>query len=138
MAALEADLPFVDEHTITSTASPDEVWVALRSYVDALLRSAERNPLGRVLGTEPRSGFEVVRAVEPERLDLAGRHRFSRYRLSFTLDAVPEGRTLLHARTYATFPGVRGRAYRALVIGTGAHALVTRRMLRQVRRGLPQ
>lgn len=136
MATLEADLPFVDEHAITSTASPDEVWVALRSYVDALLRSAGRNPLGRVLGTEPRSGFEVVRAVEPERLDLAGRHRFSRYRLSFTLDAVATGGTLLHATTYAAFPGLRGRAYRALVIGTGAHALVTRRMLRQVCRGL--
>ncbi len=41
--------------------------------------------------------------------------------------------TLLSARTYADFPGVGGRVYRALVVGSGAHVLAVRRMLRSVR-----
>jgi hypothetical protein len=52
--------------------------------------------------------------------------------LLFELDDTGRETTRLRARTYAEFPGTRGRAYRALVIGSGAHRLVTRRMLRDV------
>jgi hypothetical protein len=38
------------------------------------------------------------------------------------------------ARTWAEFPGPAGAAYRALVIGSGGHRLVVRRMLRRVAR----
>jgi hypothetical protein len=38
-------------------------------------------------------------------------------------------RTRLVAETRAEFPGVKGRAYRALVIDTRAHVLVVRRLL---------
>jgi hypothetical protein len=41
---------------------------------------------------------------------------------------------VLTATTRAAFPGARGRAYRALVIGTRAHVLATRHMLHAVRR----
>lgn len=74
-------------------------------------------------------GFRVIESEPGRLLVLAGSHRFSRYRLTFVLD---DG--LLRARTHAAFPGLRGRAYRAAVIGSGAHRLVTRRMLRQVAR----
>ena len=37
-------------------------------------------------------------------------------------------------QTYAAFPGVRGRVYRALVIGSQGHAVATNGMLRSVRR----
>jgi hypothetical protein len=51
----------------------------------------------------------------------------------FTLEDRGEG-TELSARTLARFPGLHGRAYRALVIGSGAHRLVTRRWLRRIGR----
>jgi hypothetical protein len=41
---------------------------------------------------------------------------------------------VLTATTRAAFPGARGQAYRALVIGTRAHVLATRHMLHAVRR----
>jgi hypothetical protein len=65
---------------------------------------------------------------------MAGRHRFSQYRLVFDLSGIPNGETLLGARTYAAFPGVHGRAYRALVIGSRAHVVATRHILRSVQR----
>ena len=40
----------------------------------------------------------------------------------------------LRARTHAAFPGILGRLYRAAVIGSGGHRLMTRRLLRQVAR----
>ena len=47
---------------------------------------------------------------------MRGRHRFARYSLVFLIDG-----ERVRAQTYATFPGVKGRAYRALVISSGAH-----------------
>jgi len=38
------------------------------------------------------------------------------------------------AVVWQSLPGVSGRMYRAAVIGSGAHKLATRRMLRQVAR----
>lgn len=46
----------------------------------------------------------------------------------------PGGGTLLRATTYAEFPGLRGRGYRALVIGSRLHVVATRGMLRSVAR----
>lgn len=42
--------------------------------------------------------------------------------------------TSRRAVTYARFAGLHGRIYRALVIGSGGHALATRRMLRSIKR----
>jgi hypothetical protein len=134
MRAATADLPYVDEHTITIGAPRTVVWTALQRFVVADLLLADRHPLGMILGTEPRGGFAVSDSAPAERLTLVGRHRFSRYLLRFGLTVVADGATQLSARTYAAFPGVRGRVYRALVIGTGAHRVATRRILRAVRR----
>ena len=50
---------------------------------------------------------------------MAGRHRFSRYRLLFALAADSrDGATRLSATTYAAFPGPHGAAYRFVVIGS--------------------
>jgi hypothetical protein len=76
-------------------------------------------------------GFAVVEASRSSRLELRGHHRFSSYALVFLID--DEG---VRAQTYAEFPGLRGRAYRALVIGTRAHRLVVRRLLRRVTEAL--
>jgi len=77
-------------------------------------------------------GFAVDRVRRPELLSLRGGHRFSRYRLDFELSAAAPDRSHLRARTWAEFPGLAGAAYRALVIGSGGHRLIVRRMLRRI------
>ncbi len=129
----EQDPPFVDEHQIRIPASRDRVWAALRQYAESL-GVGERNPLARLWGAEPRTGFEVAQEVPRQLLGLAGRHRFSRYLLVFELADLPGEETLLSAKTYAEFPGLHGSAYRALVIGTRFHELAVNHMLRSIRR----
>jgi hypothetical protein len=126
-------LPFIDEHQITIAAPRDQVWAALRRWSDSL-GLAPSHPLAALLGTEPRSGFELVHHLPQRSLGFAGRHRFSRYLLAFDLTDLPGGRTQVSARSHAEFPRLRGRAYRALVVGTGAHVVAVGRMLRAIRR----
>ncbi|HEX7717212.1 MAG TPA: hypothetical protein VF416_07975, partial [Marmoricola sp.] len=58
--------------------------------------------------------------------------RFSDYALVFELDEHDRA-TRLTARSLARFPGVRGTAYRALVIGSRGHRVLVRRWLRRIR-----
>ena len=137
-------LPFVDEHRVDIAAPAADVWRALSERIRRFGASAG---FGRVLGTEPGRatgtpldqgativGFAVADAVPERRVSLVGRHRFSRYALVLTLAEQPTGTTLA-ALTYAEFPGLRGTVYRGLVIGSGAHRVLVRRLLRDVRRG---
>jgi hypothetical protein len=128
------ELPYVDEHWIRIAAPRDQVWSTLRRYVDSTLGVGAHSPLTWILGTEPRAGFAIEREVPRQQLSLAGRHRFSRYRLVFDLSDAADGETRLSARTYAEFPGHRGRVYRSLVIGTKAHVVATKQILRSIRR----
>jgi hypothetical protein len=134
MTPISTDLPYVDEHAIRVEEPPEQVWFALQRYVATSLDVAEGSRLARVLRTEPRAGFEMVESKVPERLVLGGRHRFSRYVLAFELANATGGATQLRAQTYAAFPGVSGQLYRTLVIGTGAHTIATRHVLRSIRR----
>jgi hypothetical protein len=79
-------------------------------------------------------GFSVAESRFPTRLALRGEHRFSRYALVFELEAAGAAGCTLSARSWAEFPGLAGRGYRAMVIGTGGHRLAVRRMLRMVAR----
>lgn len=139
-------LPHVDEHAVVVEASPERVWSALGEVLWPA-HSGRARPIGRALGARPLDstgdaltvgatlvGFRVARADAPVELALEGAHRFSRYALIFRLDALPAERTRLRAETRAAFPGAAGRAYRALVIGTGGHVVAVRRMLRAARR----
>ena len=127
----DGDLPaFVDEHRTTVAAAPDRVWASLRRYADRALATGHSSPLTKVLGTDPPAGFAVVEEEPGARLVLAGRHRFSRYRLVFELRPAAPGSTTLAAQTWADFPGPAGAAYRLLVIGSRAHVLAVRRKLR--------
>jgi hypothetical protein len=132
-------LPFVDEHDQQVDVRADAVWTAL---VDVVRRAMTGGAsVARVLGCDPARGtvefsgklgdavpgFRVVESEPPRLLALRGRHRYSDYALTFVVDG-----ERLSARTDAAFPGVLGRVYRALVIGSGAHRFVTRRLLRRV------
>jgi uncharacterized protein YndB with AHSA1/START domain len=137
------ELPFVDEHRVLIAAPPARVWQALAKQFEG---NRVTKAVAPVVGAEPKqasgslleagstvAGFTVAE-VEPERLlRLAGRHRYSRYELTFVLTEEPGG-TALMARTHAAFPGPLGFAYRSLVIGTGGHRLVVRRILAGVKR----
>jgi hypothetical protein len=140
-----SDPDFVDEHRVLVSAPAPAVWEAL----GASLRPVERAGRGffarRVLGAVPGAahgdplvqgstlpGFGVREAVPERRLVLAGEHRFSDYLLVFTLEERGTA-TQLSARSDARFPGLRGRVYRALVIGSGAHQVIVRRWLERIR-----
>jgi hypothetical protein len=73
----------------------------------------------------------VTRAVRPEILRLEGRHRFSRYALTFRLREAGNATTVT-AESRAEFPGMAGTAYRALVVGTGGHVVAVRRLLARI------
>lgn len=135
-------LPFVDEHRVLVRADLETVWQALGR---SLPHGATARTGARLLGAEPARasgpplmagsavpGFGVHAALPGSELVLAGRHRFSAYTLTFTLEP-REGDVALVARTEARFPGLRGRGYRALVIGSGAHRRLTRRWLQRIR-----
>lgn len=130
-------------------APRERAWTALIATVRGLGRtvpSALAGPWGlqpaRAQGdwsAAPRAGdclpgFVVERSRPQRELALRGRHRFARYALVFELDETAGGGCTLRARSYAAFPGLKGRAYRALVIGTGGHRVMVRRLLRDVAR----
>ena len=95
----------------------------------ALLRVVCRDPDDPA--TAP-VGFALENAAPLERLALKGRHPFSVYKLVFDLaDDGPQG-TRLRASTWAAFPGVAGKLYHMLVIDSGGHRVVVRRMLQRV------
>ena len=134
-------LPFIDEHKQRVDAPADVVWTALLKVLRREMGGSA--PIARILGCDPAQGtaefagrlgeavpgFRVVEAEPGRRLALRGRHRFSNYALTFVLDS-----DRLRAQTHAAFPGVLGRLYRAAVIGSRGHRLITRRLLRQVAR----
>src|SRR5262245_30814327 len=126
-------LPYIDEHYTRVGATPERTWDAVVRIARGRLARPAPKAFAALWRLEPESGFAVAEEAAPRHLALRGRHRFSRYELAFDIDPGPDGVTL-SARTSAVFPGIAGRAYRALVIGSGAHRLVVRRMLKQIAR----
>lgn len=115
-------LPYIDEHAITVPADRATAW-------HAVLRTMCSNP------DDPETvpfGFVLETAEQPEHLALKGRHWFAVYRLVFLLADDPTGGTRVAAQTWAAFPGLTGRIYRALVIGSGGHRVVVRGMLKHI------
>jgi hypothetical protein len=115
-------LSYIDEHATSVDANRDRAW-------RGLLKVVCKNPADP--STVP-TGFVLNSAEPPARLALKGRHWFSRYELVFQLDEDGPGRTRVRAQSWADFPGLHGKIYRALVIGTGGHKIVVRGMLRRI------
>ena len=108
-------------------------WQRLARLVSSLEHSgSEPSPTTTSRGVDL-PGFTVARAEPGCQLALAGRHRYSEYALVFHLAGSGDG-TRLRAETRARFPGAAGRLYRAAVIGTRGHILVTMRLLTAVKR----
>jgi hypothetical protein len=133
MSPARGELPYVDEHAITIAAPRARVWSALHRYTVTSLRIPEGSPIARLLGTQPRAGFEVLDSAPAQSLTLAGPHRFTRYMLTFELTDAAEAATHPRSQTCALFPRARGQAYRTLVIGTRAHTAATIHILRSAR-----
>ncbi|MEU7700334.1 hypothetical protein [Streptomyces sp. NPDC039028] len=141
-------LPFVDEHVVVVDAGGEETWRRLLVHVERSLSAPGGALYARLVRAVPRrsggvrplgegsefSGFRVVRLVPGQELALEGRHRFSSYSLVLRVEERPDGRCRLRAETRAVFPGAAGRVYRALVIGSGGHAVAMRRTLAGYRR----
>ena len=140
------DLPFVDEHAVEVAATPARAWDAVREVLGGTFRGRATELIARLLGAahthssgDPGeagsafAGFVVAGADPPVELTLEGEHRFSRYALIVRIDPLAQRACRVRAETRAVFPGLRGRLYRAAVIGTGAHVLVVNRLLRAIR-----
>ncbi|MGW2382568.1 hypothetical protein [Streptomyces sp. NPDC001658] len=141
-------LPRIDEHTTVVAADPAAVWPALGETLDRSFTRPRAARYARLVGVADRTasgprpltegsafpGFRVAAADPPRELVLIGRHHFSTYALTFRLEEAGAGRTRLRAETRARFPGPAGNLYRLMVVGTGAHAVFTRRLLAAVRR----
>jgi hypothetical protein len=143
-----SELPWVDEHAIELDATPAVVWPALLRTVERMTAGRGAPAYARAVGcadTEaggPRPlevgstvpGFHVAELIAERLLVLRGAHHFSDYALVFRLEPLGGVRTRLVAETRAEFPGLKGGAYRALVIGTRLHVLAVRRVQRGVAR----
>jgi hypothetical protein len=129
-----AALPYVDELAIEVEAEAGEAWEAIEVVAERSFSRGAAPLLVRLLGCEDANGFHVAQSEPPQELALAGRHRFARYLLTFRIDPLGPGRCRVRAETRAEFPGLRGSAYRALVIGSRGHVLATRRLLAAVKR----
>lgn len=145
-----SDLPFLDEQAVTIAASADEVWDALAARVEGVFSGAVAGRYAQFVGCEdtvpsgPRPlaagsvvvGFHVTTADRTRLLVLEGRHRFSNYAIVLRIDELDEvdgeRESRLRAESRAEFPGLLGRAYRLAVVGTRAHGLVVRRLLKAV------
>jgi hypothetical protein len=126
-------LPYVDVHSRRVSATPERTWDALVHLVRSRMTDPAPAAFVALWRLEPASGFEIAEQAEPRHLVLRGRHRFSRYALAFELEPGPDGVTV-SARTSAEFPGLAGRTYRALVIGSRLHGLAVRQMLAAIAR----
>ncbi|NUS44507.1 MAG: hypothetical protein HOQ24_12560 [Mycobacteriaceae bacterium] len=140
-------LPYIDEHGIRIAASAVDTWKAL---IETVSRTVTDPPAvaARAFRLDPTrksgdwatvgldhavAGFRVLEEQPGRRLALGGAHRFSRYQLIFEIDETASGTVDVRAQTRADFPGIAGRIYRALVIGTRGHRLVVNRLLGAVK-----
>ena len=144
----EDGLPFIDRLAVDVGAGREATWSALVEVLTRSLESRGSRVGSSLLGSSVREasgprpleagstlpGFRVAAIDPPHGLTLDGSHRFARHEMAFALaERGPRG-TELSVVTRAEFPGPVGPLYRALVIGTRGHVLVTMRLLRAVKR----
>lgn len=141
-------LPLVDTHDVVIDADAERLWSAMLQTLEATFTGRLAEAYASLVGGEPSrasgprplevgstmTGFGVQAAWPPARLELRGRHRFSEYALTLRVEPVERRKSRLRAETRAAFPGIGGRLYRLVVIGSGGHAMVMRRLLARISR----
>jgi hypothetical protein len=141
-------LPYIDDLSTIVDRDVGDVWPVVIDTVERGFSGAAAARYSRLVGCEdteasgPRPlavgsaipAFRVVSLVPQSELVLRGRHHFSSYALILRVQPDRAGATCLSAETRAAFPGVAGRAYRLLVIGTGGHVIAVQRLLSNVKR----
>lgn len=146
VAGRGGDLPRLDRHAVPTGSPLEAAWDALVRTLARSFGGRRRGRFARLLGCrdlgegrfegrvgDTLPGFRVVRAEPPRLLVLDGEHRFARYRLAFRVDPSRDG-SYVSAETHAAFPRLHGAVYRGLVVGTGGHVFVTRRILHAIAR----
>ena len=148
MAWMEIDstLPYIDEHQVSVDASAPLAWAAVVDVFGRLstkpgwrvFAQAIRCKPVRAAGTSGTvgtslPGFLVARCEPPTEWALEGAHLFSRYALTFRIDSLDNAHCRVTARSSAEFPGLHGKMYRAVVIGTGGHKVGVRNILRSIK-----
>lgn len=118
-------LPYIDEHATTLDADAATTWAAV-------LRTMCTDPAA----PRPPLGFAIGECTPRQRLVLKGQHPFAVYEWIFELDELGPHRTRVRSQTWAAFPGLHGKIYRALVIGSGGHAVAVRQTLKRIGRQL--
>lgn len=112
-------LPFVDAHDVVLPCDIRAAWERVQA---ATRRTSMLGP----------KGFPERELDAPRRMRLAGEHPFARYELTFELEETEPGRTRVRAVTHALFKPGLGKVYGGLVVGSGMHAVVVRRLLRKL------
>lgn len=144
---MSEELPFIDRHGLVIEADPASVWEALVAILPRWMGSKPGGVYAGLIGARDRRvqgspdrvgstlvGFHITEAERPGRLVMRGSHHFSEYELIWTIDDLEDGRCHLQAETRARFPGIHGRAYRALVVGSGMHVRTLRKVLAAISR----
>jgi hypothetical protein len=141
-----AALPCIDEHEISLNVPTPVAWTAVvavfarltarpawRAFAKAI-RCKPDHAVGTAITVgEAVPGFLVARCEAPTEWALEGEHLFSRYALTFRVTPVDGEHCRVVAHSSAEFPGLHGKVYRAMVIGTGGHAIGVRGILRSIR-----
>lgn len=136
------DLPRVDVQGFRTAASPEKVIAALAPTLLKTFGSRRARLLARILKCRERvpsrpfaldpgaelAGFRIE-SVDETRVVISGEHRFASYELVFECGCMI-GVTSVNAETRAWFPGVQGFVYKMLVVGSGAHRRVVKRILK--------
>jgi hypothetical protein len=141
-------LPFIDAYQVDVNAEPERVWEATARLLPGIggrfgpafarllgCSEVERPALASHELPDAIVGFRVERAERPSLIELRGEHRFARYALTFRIEPGTSRGSVLIAETDADFRGPAGCLYRAAVIGTSAHVVLVRKLLRTVKRG---
>jgi hypothetical protein len=128
-----SELPFVDVHSTTVAAAPEAVFEALERIGPRIGTDPMFRRYARLVGAEDVGAFHVARSERPTLVVLGGSHRFSRYELVCRIEP-SEGGSVVRFETWAEFPGLGGKLYRAAVIGTGGHRIGMRLLLGSLRR----
>jgi hypothetical protein len=127
------DLPLIDVHSASVAAPPEAVFDALERMGPRVGTDPVSRSYARLVGTEDRGAFHVARSERPSTVVWGGSHRFSRFELVWRIEP-RNGQSVLQAETWAAFPGLGGRLYRAAVIGTGGHRVAMRLLLSSIKR----